>query len=180
MAMKTILIENLKDLTALCKILGHVPFIGLDTETALIGRPPRLSLVQIADEKRSWIIDVLSVVDISPLKDILENENTVKIIHNAAFEKAVLAPYGMVINNIFDTFGASRKLRKKPKSGGHNLKDVAMREIGVTMDKTLQASDWLKRPLTREMKKYAALDAIVLPGIYKVFIKDIETSKADL
>jgi ribonuclease D len=175
--MNTIMIENKSELLELCKILTQKPYIGLDTETALTGKPPVLSLVQIADEEQSWIIDVLAVVDISPLKDVLESGNTVKIIHNASFEKAVLAPYGIIINNVFDTCAMSRKLRRgRTVSGGHNLKDVAMRETGVLMDKTLQTSDWLKRPLTPEMKKYAALDAEVLPGIYRAFIKDIEMS----
>lgn len=44
----------------------------------------------------------------------------------------------------------------------HSLADVVERELGETLPKEEQTSDWSRRPLTHEQVEYAARDAEVL------------------
>ena len=43
--------------------------------------------------------------------------------------------------------------------GGHGLKAVCARELGVTLDKSEQTSNWARRPLSDRQRAYAAVDA---------------------
>jgi ribonuclease D len=43
---------------------------------------------------------------------------------------------------------------------------VCERELGVSLDKGEQTSDWGRRPLDAEQIRYAALDAEVLLGLF--------------
>ena len=57
-------------------------------------------------------------------------------------------------------------LEFQAKSGEKGLKGLTERVLGSPLDKKHQISDWTKRPLNREQKIYAALDAFVLIEIY--------------
>jgi hypothetical protein len=47
-------------------------------------------------------------------------------------------------------------------NGGHSLKAVCARELGIALPKDEQTSDWTTRPLTPTQLTYAALDAELL------------------
>lgn len=64
---------------------------------------------------------------------------------------------------------ASRSLRGHNSNGGHSLTAVCHRELGLTLSKDLQRSDWQRRPLTASQLEYAALDADVLLAIHDTF-----------
>ncbi len=142
------------------------PFIGLDVETTLFDQ--RLCLIQIGCAAQTFIIDPLCV-DFSPLAQVFENPNLIKVIHNSSFECKVLGKYGIQINNIVDTLKVSRKRYGMKYPGGHSLRAVCLREFGFDMDKTNQTSRWDKRPLSAEQLEYAALDAEILVHLYRHF-----------
>jgi ATP-dependent helicase Lhr and Lhr-like helicase len=73
----------------------------------------------------------------------------------------VFARFGIAIEPVVDTLALSRKLRGKV-DGGHGLKAVCARELGVDLDKREQTSNWAQRPLSERQKAYAAVDAEVL------------------
>jgi len=54
---------------------------------------------------------------------VLADSTVTKVIHNAAFERAVFGRFGIAIEPIVDTRALSRKLRGKV-AGGHGLKAV--------------------------------------------------------
>lgn len=153
---------------AACERLLHEPHVGLDVETTL-DEPRQICTIQLAARDCTYIIDAIAVSDWTGIKALLENENIEKVIHNAQFEEDLFAKRKIRIRNVFDTLPASRKKHKKGVDGGHKLGEVCARELGVYLDKTLQISDWTKRPLTPEQIKYAALDAEVLLELYRVF-----------
>jgi ribonuclease D len=163
-------ITTKSDFDEMCAKIKTEKLIGLDTETALSGNPPQLSLIQISTTDLNWIADVLAIEDISAIKDILEDKSILKIIHYAPFERNVFSAYNFVINNVYDTCSESRRIMGKV-DGGHNLKAVCKRELDIDMDKQYQVSDWLVRPLSSEQLKYAALDSYVLPKLYEIFLK---------
>ena len=89
--------------------------------------------------------------------------------HNASFARGVFARLGYQLVNVFDTLSASRELRGREAHGGHSLRAVCERELGITLDKRAQTSTWARRPLSAEQLSYAAADVEVLLPVYEVF-----------
>jgi ATP-dependent Lhr-like helicase len=144
--------------------LVREPVIGLDVETALdFGT---LCLVQIATPARTYLIDPFAVGDLALLAPVLAAAAPVKVIHNATFERRVLAAVGLELDGVFDTLEASRRVRGREVLGGHGLAIVCERELGVRMEKGEQSSNWSRRPLDADQMRYAALDAEVLLALH--------------
>lgn len=141
------------------------PILGLDVETTLQTRA--LCLVQIASPARVYLFDALELPNLGALGELLGDPDVVKVIHNAAFEREVLGRYGIVLRNVVDTLERSRVMRPRAE-GGHSLKAVCARELGIELDKAEQTSDWTRRPLTPRQIAYAALDAEVLLELNEV------------
>ena len=154
-------------LRALREVLRGELVVGLDVETTLDFKT--LCLMQIATATRTYLVDPLAVGDLQPLADIFASERPTKIIHNARFERGVLASIGIELRGVYDTLEASRRLRGRELAGGHRLAVVCERELGVSMDKSAQTSNWGRRPLDAEQIRYAALDAEVLLQLYDCF-----------
>jgi ATP-dependent Lhr-like helicase len=139
--------------------------VGLDVETSLdLGT---LCLVQVATRTKTFLIDPLAIGDLTPIVDVLGAATPLKIIHNARFERRVLAAVGITLNGVFDTLEASRRARGTDALGGHGLAMVCERELGIVLDKTSQTSDWSRRPLDAQQLSYAALDAEVLLALHE-------------
>lgn len=153
----------------LCEELAKSDVIALDVETSMYDNPPKLSLIQIATHDQIWVVDHLAIRDVEPLRDILEDDCIIKIIHNAAFEKKVFSQFGVEINNVFDTLKASRTVHGYRTPGGHSLKVVCQRELCIELDKEMQSSNWMLRPLTSYQMRYAAMDVDVLIKLYDIF-----------
>ena len=163
------LVTEPADLDRVSRELAEEPFVGLDVETTL--RDHAVCLVQVSTLERTLVFDALALRDLTPLNRFLASLSVVKIIHNAAFERRALARRGVLLENIFDTLPASRRLRGHKIPGGHGLAAVCSRELGYRLDKTEQCSDWQRRPLRQSQLDYAALDAEVLISLYTLFAR---------
>jgi DNA polymerase-1 len=111
----------------------------------------------------TYLVDAF-VVDPTPLFEPLAEAEVV--IHNAAFDLGFLARRGFVPGRVHDTLVLSQVLHAAARAVGaapvrHGLKDCALRELGMTLGKELQASDWAG-PLSSDQLAYAAADAGVL------------------
>ena len=138
--------------------------VALDVETALdFGT---LLLVQIATRHRTYLIDPFAVGDLGPLAAVLDAPTPRKIIHNARFERRVLGRVGIPLQGVYDTMEASRRVHGAKALGGHSLAVVSERELGLSLDKSAQTSDWGRRPLDSDQLRYAALDAEILLALY--------------
>ncbi|PRQ05139.1 DEAD/DEAH box helicase [Enhygromyxa salina] len=157
-------IDGDQQLRDVCERLRHEDAIALDVETTLYSR--RLCLVQLGTREEIFIIDPFEIVEFEPLVELLGDEGVVKVIHNASFEKSVLAVHGVEIRNIADTLALSRARRGREIEGGHKLGVVCERELGIELDKSEQQSDWARRPLSKRQMAYAALDVEVLLGLW--------------
>lgn len=89
-------------------------------------------------------------------------------------------PAAALIEGVVDTLQVSRRLRGAKLAGGHSLKAVCERELGLTLDKTEQVSDWSQRPLSARQQAYAALDAEVLLRLYEHFGRPTDGENLDL
>jgi len=157
-------IDSDQQLRDTCERLRQEDAIALDVETTLYSR--RLCLVQLGTREEIFIVDPFQITEFDPLIGLLGDEAVVKIIHNASFEKGVLAVHGVEIRNIADTLELSRARRGRTIEGGHRLGVVCQRELGIELDKSEQVSDWTLRPLSRRQMAYAALDVEVLLGLW--------------
>jgi len=155
------------DLVALCGELAVEKVIGLDVETTLVDRD--LCTVQLSTPTYNAIVDALAIRDLEPLTRVLESSDVLKVIHNASFERSVLSKLNLTLVNVFDTLTASRRIRGKHVEGGHGLAAVCERELGRSVDKTEQTSDWTRRPLSQRQVAYAALDGEVLLELHRTF-----------
>lgn len=121
----------------------------------------------MASRDAVYLFDALELADLTRLGALVADGGVVKVIQNADFERGVLGRYGIALGNVVDTLERSRTLRSRA-TGGHSLKAVCARELGLELDKTEQMSDWRRRPLTPRQLAYAALDTEVLLELYDV------------
>lgn len=161
-------VDTPAELRAAAAVLAAATIVGLDVETALdFGT---LCLIQLATTTETFIIDPFSVGSLEPLRMVLTSAMPVKVIHHAKFEQRVLAAVGIELGDVFDTLEASRRVRGREALGGHGLAVVCERELGFTLDKAAQTSNWSRRPLDAEQLRYAALDAEVLLHLHQRFV----------
>jgi ATP-dependent Lhr-like helicase len=153
-------VDSAEGLKRVAELLLKEELIALDVETALDFSS--LCLVQIGTKTRTWIIDALCVPDLLPLAVVFASKTIIKIIHNAKFERRILAKEGLEIAAVFDTLEASRKQYGRSILGGHSLAAVAARELEISLNKSEQTSNWTRRPLSPQQIAYAAADVEVL------------------
>lgn len=157
-------VRHAPGLEAACARLAEEPLVALDVETTMYTQ--QLCLVQLCGRGRVYLIDPLEVEDLEPLRRLLGEAGVKKVIHNATFERSVLGKHGIEILNVEDTMVSSRQLRGRKLEGGHSLKAVCLRELGVELDKGEQTSDWQRRPLSISQQSYAAMDVEILLRLY--------------
>ncbi len=162
------LLDSRAQVAQLCQeIKANFNLVALDTEFERRDTYyPILSLVQLAlDDGRTYAIDVLSAQDITPLKQILQAPHITKILHSGTQDCQIFQQLLDVdINNIFDTQVAAFF------NGAENqLSYAALVQdyFNITLDKSLQYCDWLKRPLAANKLKYALADVAHLIPMYK-------------
>lgn len=146
--------------------------LGLDTEFIRQNTFwPQLSLIQYHDGEKAVILDGLKD-DLSPCKEILLNPHIIKIIHSARQDLEIFYQlWGVVVQPIFDTQIAARLCGLGQEMSLFQLvKDI----FGVELEKGVQFSDWLKRPLTPEQLSYAEQDVTHLIPLYHILKQQLE------
>ncbi|MBD3647765.1 MAG: ribonuclease D, partial [Pseudomonadales bacterium] len=150
-----------------------VPVVTIDTEFVRTNTYyPRVGLIQIYDGETCYLIDPLTIDDLSELGRLLEDDGVLKVIH-ACSEDLEVFEYCLDVRptGLFDTQVAAAA------SGlGFSIGYQAMVEnlLGVSIPKEETRSDWLQRPLTDEQIEYAALDVIYLFEVYEKLIASME------
>jgi len=152
--------------------LRKEPVLALDTEASSFHRyRERICLIQLSTRTKTWLIDPLTVDDMSALGKALAEPTTEWVIHDADYDLRMLKKmYGFRAVNVFDTM-ISVELLNEPELGlAANLK----KHFGVELNKKYQKADWSKRPLSSEMLAYAAMDTTYLIGLRDILKKELE------
>lgn len=159
-----------ESLASSLEALKETSILALDIETAYWWdkSAEKISIIQLAipqnDSITVWIIDCFSSLDLTPLQQIMVNNNILKVIHNASFDVNKLRKLAnIIVENVFDTMLAARRAGEK----GCSLAALAMRHLNIEMDKTHQRSNWATRPLSQDQLEYAAKDVIVTLLLYQ-------------
>jgi ribonuclease D len=123
----------------------------------------RLALLQLAIDKHCFVVDALRLHDLSPLAAIVEDPSFVILLHGAGSDLRVMAERGLNVAHYFDLEATSRSIFGQHES---SLAAMLQRALHVRLDKSLQRTDWTRRPLPPAMVAYAARDAEMTLALY--------------
>lgn len=160
------MVDRPESLKALAEKLAEHSIIAFDTEfiresTYL----PKLALIQVATRDESWLVDVLALRHeaMQPLMAVLQDPKILKVLHSAHGDQECLYhTYGITASPTLDTFEASSLLGLGESV---SLRDLIRMQLGLNVGKSHARTDWLKRPISEELKKYALSDVQYLVEI---------------
>lgn len=145
-------------MAALVDIALTQPRVAVDLEANGFHRyPERVCLVQIGFADRAFLIDPITIDDMSPLGALLASTEVVKIFHSADYDvRSLDRDWSFHIDPLFDTGIAAAFCGYTRLGLGALLKDCL--EVDIPKEKKLQRADWTVRPITDELREYAAED----------------------
>jgi P4 family phage/plasmid primase-like protien len=154
--------------------------VGLDLETTgLSPRNDKIRLAQIHAGDKTFVVDLFAVSDGRPIFEALGRAFVV-VAHNAAFEYGfVLAKYGVALDALRDTYLLAKLGTAGDMRVDCSLAAVVERELGITLDKEPQTSDWSGKLTSRQIE-YAARDARILLPLYESLTKKVAESSQHL
>ena len=150
------LIATQPELDKFLEYISDAKHLAVDSESnSYFAYRPRVCLIQISRNHKDFILDPLTLEDVSPLGRIFADPSIEKVLHAAendliGFKK----DFRFRMRNVFDTSVACRLLGRR-KLG---LARILAEEFGVKLDKKYQRCNWEKRPLSAEQLYYAQLD----------------------
>lgn len=149
------------------------------TTTFAGGLDPRIGQirsVQISTETEAWVFDLHSV-ELNALKAVLETRHFVA--YNAVFEHQFLRMAGVTVK-LADAMLMDRVSHGvvNDKFPYRSLATVCSRDLGINLDKTMQADGWgTAETLTQEQIHYAAMDAWVVARFYPILKAQLEKTR---
>jgi ribonuclease D len=127
-----------------------------------------LCLLQIAAAQTIYVIDALLVKNLTALFSVFENSNIEKIMHCPGEDLRLLHGLNCFPTSVFDTEIAAKLLNYELTS----LAAMLNQKLNIQIDKSLQKSDWTKRPLSIEQIEYAAQDVVFLHELKNVLSEE--------
>ncbi|MEQ1502657.1 MAG: HRDC domain-containing protein [Myxococcota bacterium] len=166
-----VMVESDQALRTAITALARAKVIGIDTESdSSYAYQEKVCLVQVSDLHTDYVIDPLSVRDLSPLKEILADRSIVKILHGADYDIVCLKrDFGFQIRGLFDTLIAAQLIGME-RIG---LADLIGRYFGVELDKQYQRHNWALRPLRPEHVEYARGDTHYLLALREILLREL-------
>ncbi|KAH6826480.1 Polynucleotidyl transferase [Perilla frutescens var. hirtella] len=135
-------------------------------------RPNKVSIMQIASEKKVYILDLIKLYEDVPsvldecLGILLHSSSILKLGYNFQCDVRQLALSYRDLNCFkhFEMLLDIQNVFKEPRGG---LSGLAEKILGIGLNKTRRNSNWEQRPLSHYQLEYAALDAAVLLHIFR-------------
>lgn len=165
-------IDNLDAAHQAAQQLSASPLLALDIETAKLdlehpqsGLQPKLSrirLIQFYDGTTCYLFDQFRIDSLDWITPLLSVDT---VAHNALFEAGHFLHQGIVFDALHDSMLMGRVFHNENKA----LKDLAADALDLTLDKTLQVSNWSRPELLQEQLEYAAADAVVAFELAVIF-----------
>ena len=172
------IIKDNSELAAFCESLAKEEFITIDTEFLREKTYyPKLCLVQLSgpDKQAKAIDPLLEGIDLSPLFDLLQNKDVLKVFHACRQDLEIF--YNLmecVATPIFDTQVAAMVCGYGDAISYEKLvKSIS----GAKIDKSSQFTNWSLRPLSDKQLHYALGDVTHLCDVYQDLRKQLKKSK---
>jgi len=163
-------VDRPEQLLAAVSVLKKASVIAIDAEftqnrshAQTQSSAPRLALLQLAVDNACFVIDTLRLHDLSPLAAVVENPDYTILLHGAGADLRVMADRDLEVAHYYDLEATSRSIFGQHES---SLAGMLNRAFGYRLDKSLQRTDWTRRPLPTAMVAYAARDAEVTLALY--------------
>ena len=158
------IIEEQEARTALERLAGE-SVLGLDTETFWdrTTNQNRVSLVQLAPRVGEVLVLDVQTTGVEVVRPLVENAAVTMVAHNARFDELVLIGAALQPAGLVDTLRLARSALLLPS---YSLAAVVAHLFGFALDKSLQQSNWRRRPLTRTQLQYAATDAYITLRVF--------------
>src|SRR5256885_5425886 len=153
-------------------ILKHAKVVAVDAEFSQVRSRAqgdaqtsshRMALLQLAIEGRCFVVDTLRLSDLSPLAAVVADPAIVVLLHGAGADMRVMAERGLAVVHYYDLEATSRSIFGQNES---SLAAMLHRAFNIRLDKSLQRTDWARRPLPPAMVAYAARDAEMTLALY--------------
>lgn len=173
------MIETQKALQEVIQKAREAECVALDTEFVWEDTYyPRLGLIQLGwSETDCFLIDTVALNDLSPLGDLLADEQTVKILHDAQQDLWILKhATGVATRCVFDTRCAAGFAGMSSTLSLSNLLRMC---LDVQLPKTETRTDWLQRPLSDEQLDYALDDVRYLPALRDHLLREVQNRERD-
>lgn len=133
------------------------------TQSDALASVPRLALLQLAIDQHCFVVDALRLYDLSPLENVVGNPDIVVLLHGAGADMRVMSERSLDVAHYYDLEATCRSIFGQHES---SLAAMLLRAFNIRLDKSLQRTDWTRRPLPPAMIAYAARDAEVTLALY--------------
>jgi ribonuclease D len=150
------------------------PVIAVDTESnSLFAYREQVCLIQFSTDQNDYLVDPLTLKDLSPLGPVFATPDIEKIFHAAEYDLICLKrDFGFTFNHLFDTMLAARILGRS----GLGLGTLLEEEFGLKVDKRMQRANWTRRPLSPAMADYARMDTHYLAALRNLLKPQLQSS----
>ena len=129
----------------------------------------RVCLLQFFVSGEVFLVDALAPLDLGPLWSLLEKKPLV--MHGSDFDLRLLYDFCQFrAKSLFDTMLAAQLLGR----GRIGLASLIEDNFGVKLDKDGQKANWSRRPITRKLLDYAALDVWYLPSLRDILTRELK------
>jgi ribonuclease D len=165
-------IDTFPGLEKVARVLVQTQVIGVDLEAdSMYHYFEKVCLLQIATESTSYVIDPLSLRDLSVLEPVFSSCHIRKIFHGADYDiRSLYRDFRIEVENLFDTQLACKFLGLRETG----LEALVRNRFQVELNKKFQRADWSQRPVSPEMVDYAAMDGQYLIPLARMLEQELE------
>lgn len=173
-----VVVNTLEHFLQVLPEINKCSICGIDTETLPCFKKGRerhpVALLQIATEKRVYLIRLFKIGYTQEVTDFLENPNICKVGIGCTDDLHALSRFGKIVpKNMVDLNSYCKQLGFE----SIGAKKLSALVLGFTITKRQQTSNWENEELTKAQILYAATDAWICREIYlKLYESLLNTS----
>ena len=161
-----VIVDDEKQVEAVCRDLASSPVLGFDTETRPSFRPGvtfRVSLLQLSTPQLCFLFRLNKIPLAKPILQVLESQEILKIGADVAGDLRSLRQ----IRHFRDAgFVDLQTIAPQWGIGEKSLRKLSAIVLGQRVSKAQRLSNWEAATFTDKQKLYAATDAWVCTAIY--------------
>ena len=166
-------IQDFEQLERVTQTLNGAETLFLDTEFESYRGGTELSLIQVTDGVNAFVIDAMSIRDLTSLRETFGHSDIMWVVHAGKQDVALLMDALKIRRrpDVFDTQVAWSLVGPEHQVSLAYLEAVL---LGVRKGKGRQTDNWKRRPLTDEQLAYALGDVTNMPAMYDALIVKLE------